>query len=362
MDAGQDGRSDDEAVQHAPGMDASIEGESVASAAAAPGEPPVLSSSDRSSEQLPPPISPPTAWVDPAAGWWPRANEATAVPPAEIASAIRTVQARADARRGMRTTGLVLAASVLAAIAASVGTASLVIPPPATAPVSVAASTPPGAQTVVQVVDGSQAVVDVAARVSPAVVTITNSSLGSGFDPFTVPATGVGSGFVFRPDGLILTNWHVVSGAQQLTVAFNDGRQFTGRVVASDQNNDLAVVKVDATGLPVADLGTSQDLKTGQLVVAIGSPLGTFTDSVTSGIVSATGRSLSVGGNGRGQEQLSNLLQTDAAINEGNSGGPLLDASGHVVGINVAVATSAQGIGFAVPIDAAKDVIAQAGG
>lgn len=357
-DGGLDGRPVEEAGPHEPAVDDTIAAEPEAGAAAAPGEPPPAASFDSSPAQLPPP----TAWVDPAAGWWPSANDAMSTPPAEIASAIRRAEARARARRGASTFGLVLAASVLAAIAASVGTASLVIPPPATAPPAVVASTPAGAETVVQVIDGSQAVVDVAARVSPAVVTITNSSLGSAFDPFSVPATGVGSGFVFRPDGLILTNWHVVSGAQQLTVAFNDGRQFIGRVVASDQGNDLAVVKVDATGLPVADLGTSSDLKTGQLVVAIGSPLGTFTDSVTSGIVSATGRSLSVGGNGRGQEQLSNLLQTDAAINEGNSGGPLLDASGHVVGINVAVATSAQGIGFAVPIDAAKDVIAQAGG
>ncbi len=313
------------------------------------------------------PMRPPdTIWRAGNAAWW---SEEPASTPYDAGWAARhddpthrwSPGLEPPTTRGLRMTGLVLGSSLLAAIVASVTTAALVIPPPAPSPTPVVANVSPASHTVIQVHDGSQAVVDVAARVSPAVVTITSSSAGSGFGPFSVPATGVGSGFVFRSDGLILTNWHVVENADQLTVEFNDGRQVAGAVVAQDQANDLAVVRVAATGLPTATLGTSANLKIGQLVVAIGSPLGTFTDSVTSGILSAVGRSLSVSGTGRGQEQLSNLLQTDAAINEGNSGGPLLDASGQVIGINVAVATSAQGIGFAVPVDAAQSVISQAG-
>ncbi|HEV8696967.1 MAG TPA: trypsin-like peptidase domain-containing protein, partial [Candidatus Limnocylindrales bacterium] len=117
----------------------------------------------------------------------------------------------------------------------------------------------------------------------------------------------------------------------------------------------------DATGLPTVAIGTSASLKVGQLVVAIGSPLGTFTDSVTSGILSATGRSITVGDpTTRQRRTMSNLLQTDAAINEGNSGGPLLDASGRVIGINTASAASAEGLGFAIAIDEAASIMASA--
>jgi S1-C subfamily serine protease len=126
--------------------------------------------------------------------------------------------------------------------------------------------------------------------------------------------------------------------------------------------HDLAVVKVEAPAdLPTVPIGDASALRVGQLVVAIGSPLGTFTESVTSGILSATGRSIEVGSQGSRQTtSMSGLLQTDAAINSGNSGGPLLDATGAVIGVNVAVAQSAQGIGFAVPIDAAATIMAQA--
>jgi S1-C subfamily serine protease len=131
--------------------------------------------------------------------------------------------------------------------------------------------------------------------------------------------------------------------------------------VASDATHDLAVVRVEASELPAIPIGDSNPLEVGQLVVAIGSPLGTFTETVTSGILSATGRSIEVGSSTSPRTTaMSNLLQTDAAINSGNSGGPLLDASGAVVGVNVAVATSAQGIGFAVPISAAAGIMAEA--
>src|SRR5439155_6487811 len=193
------------------------------------------------------------------------------------------------------------------------------------------------------------------------VVTIMSSSVNSRFGPFSVPATGVGSGFIFDANGYILTNWHVVEGNGTLTVTLEDGRDLAARVVASDPDKDLAVVKVDASNLPTVQIGSSSNLQVGQLVVAIGSPLGTFTDSVTSGILSGTGREITVTDPlTRQQRTVSNLLQTDAAINEGNSGGPLLDAAGRVIGINSAAATSAQGIGFAIPIDDAQAIIAKA--
>jgi S1-C subfamily serine protease len=205
-------------------------------------------------------------------------------------------------------------------------------------------------------------IVAVAARVSPAVVTITSDgSGGNQYDPFNAPSTGVGSGFVFGADGWILTNDHVVEGAATLTVSFKNGRDLPARVIATDTNADLAVIKVDATGLATVAIGSSKDLKVGQLLIAIGSPLGTFSDSVTSGILSATGRSITVSDfQTRQRRRMTNLLQTDAAINPGNSGGPLLDAAGLVIGINSAVATSAEGIGFAIPIDAAASIMNQA--
>ena len=209
--------------------------------------------------------------------------------------------------------------------------------------------------------DPNAVIVAVAARVSPAVVTITSEIAGNQYDPFSIPSSGVGSGFVFDSDGWILTNDHVIEGASTLTVSFKNGKSLKARVVAADRNADLAVLKVEATGLATVDIGTSKDLQVGQLLIAIGSPLGTFSDSVTSGILSATGRSITVTDyQARLQRRMTNLLQTDAAINPGNSGGPLLDARGLVIGINSAVASSAEGIGFAIPIDAARAIMDKA--
>ena len=185
---------------------------------------------------------------------------------------------------------------------------------------------------------------------SPSVVTITTVGAGRG-------TSGVGSGVIVDARGWILTNNHVVADSNSMTVTLADGRTFDGTVAATDATHDLAIVKVDATGLPTATLGDSTTLQVGQLVVAIGSPLGTYTGSVTSGIVSALGRSITIE-----RESLTDLIQTDAAINPGNSGGPLLDASGKVIGIDTAEAGSAQGIGFAIPIETAKALIAQAVG
>jgi serine protease Do len=180
---------------------------------------------------------------------------------------------------------------------------------------------------------------------------------GQSTDPFgTVPTEGVGSGFIYDASGWILTNRHVVSGADTLVVELKDGRRFDGKVYGIDTLTDLAIVKVDATGLPTAPVGKSDGLKVGQLVVAIGSPLGMYSFSVTSGIVSGKGRDVRVNDGTR----ISNLIQTDAAINPGNSGGPLVDAAGSVVGVNTAMATDSSGIGFAIPIDIARPIMEQA--
>ncbi|MBA2374208.1 MAG: trypsin-like peptidase domain-containing protein, partial [Chloroflexi bacterium] len=206
-------------------------------------------------------------------------------------------------------------------------------------------------------IDESSATIDVAARVSPAVVRIV---VGGVTDPNgaggAIPETGVGSGVVYDAAGWILTNRHVVEGGESLEVELKDGRTFIGKVYGIDTLTDLAIVKIEASGLPTAALGSSDALKVGQLVIAIGSPLGTYSNSVTSGIVSAKGRAITTDG---GQD-LTNLIQTDAAINPGNSGGPLLDAAGTVVGVNTAIARDSTGIGFAIPIDIARPIMEQA--
>ncbi len=161
--------------------------------------------------------------------------------------------------------------------------------------------------------------------------------------------SGAGSGFIIRKDGYILTNEHVVRNAQKLQVTLFTGKKYDGRVIGTDPQTDLAVVKINANDLPVAEMGDSAKLTPGQWVVAIGNPYG-FHDTVTAGIISALGRSL------EDPDAHGNLIQTDAAINPGNSGGPLADLSGKVIGINEAIIQNAQGIGFAIPINLAKRI------
>lgn len=161
--------------------------------------------------------------------------------------------------------------------------------------------------------------------------------------------TGAGSGFIIKKDGYILTNEHVVRNAQKLQVVLFTGKKYNGRVIGTDPQTDLAVVKIDANDLPTVEMGNSSNLTPGQWVVAIGNPYG-FHDTVTAGIVSALGRSLD------DPDTHGDLIQTDAAINPGNSGGPLADLSGQVIGINEAIIQNAQGIGFAIPIDLAKKI------
>lgn len=235
-------------------------------------------------------------------------------------------------------------------------------------------------------VDYEQAVVAAVKKASPAVVAVTISKyvpvieqcpynpfsnlppefqqfFGGQYPQFYQPCekgsqlkeVGGGSGFVISADGLVLTNKHVVSDTQaSYTVFTNDGKKYPAKVLARDPVQDLAVLKIGASGLPTVELGDSDSLELGQTAIAIGNALGEFRNTVSVGVVSGLSRTVTASGPGVGEETIQGVIQTDAAINPGNSGGPLLNLRGQVVGINTAIAEGAQNIGFTIPINRAK--------
>jgi serine protease Do len=173
------------------------------------------------------------------------------------------------------------------------------------------------------------------------------------YEERSAPSHGTASGVIISADGYILTNDHVVRGADEITVTLNDKRQFKGIIKGSDRISDIALVKIDASGLPVARLGDSDRVEVGEWVIAVGNPYG-YDNTVTVGVISGRKRNLS-----DGSKEYQDLLQTDAAINPGNSGGPLANLDGEVIGINTAIIPFAQGIGFAIPVNAARKIEAQ---
>jgi len=208
-------------------------------------------------------------------------------------------------------------------------------------------------------------------RVAPAVVTVQTETVervpADFYEQFfggrsgRRVSPGLGSGFIVRPDGVIVTNAHVVSGATRIFVAMRDGTRYSARLLGADESNDLAVIKIDAKDLPVAPLGNSLNLLIGEWAIAIGSPFGFLLantePSVTAGVVSGTGRNLAAQGEGEGVYV--DMIQTDASINPGNSGGPLVNAMGEVIGVNSSIYTPSGGsigLGFAIPINRAKRV------
>ena len=197
----------------------------------------------------------------------------------------------------------------------------------------------------------SNAVIGVVEKVGAAVVSIALRTQQQGGMP---AGEGAGSGMILTPDGFILTNNHVVENAESIEVRLTDGSHYPARIVGTDPATDLAVIKVDENGLPIVEFGNSDRLKVGQLAIAIGNPLG-FQSTVSTGVISALGRAM----RGNGGRLIENVIQTDVGLNPGNSGGPLVDSRGRVIGVNSAIIARAQGISLSIPINTARWVVSE---
>ncbi len=207
-------------------------------------------------------------------------------------------------------------------------------------------------------VEGS--IADVASKVTPGVVSIVTEVNTTGFFGQTSTSTAAGTGMIVTKDGYVLTNKHVIDGANKIQIVLDDGTTYDNvATVATDPLNDVAFLKInDVSDLPTVKLGDSKTIIAGQQVIAIGNALGQFQNTITSGIISGTGRSITATGSDySSNESLTDMIQTDAAINSGNSGGPLVNAAGEVIGINTATSANADGIGFAIPISSVKGML-----
>ena len=204
-------------------------------------------------------------------------------------------------------------------------------------------------------------IADIADKVSKSVVSIVTSSKTTDMFGQSYDSAAAGTGIIVTSDGYILTNKHVINGASKVTVVLDDGTTYEDvKVVATDPLNDVAYLKIDdVSELTAATLGDSKTISVGQQVIAIGNALGQYQNTVTAGIISGTGRSVTASDGTNHAETLSDMIQTDAAINPGNSGGPLVNAAGEVIGINTATSTSAENMGFAIPISSAKGMLSQ---
>lgn len=207
-------------------------------------------------------------------------------------------------------------------------------------------------------VEGS--IADIASKVTPGVVSIVTEVRTTGFFGQTSTSTAAGTGMIVTKDGYVLTNKHVIEGANSIQIVLDDGTTYTDiAIVGQDPSNDVAFLKIkNVDNLPIVELGDSKTITAGQQVIAIGNALGQFQNTITSGIISGTGRAITATSSDySSSESLTDLIQTDAAINAGNSGGPLVNAAGQVIGINTATSTDADGIGFAIPISSVKGML-----
>jgi serine protease Do len=255
--------------------------------------------------------------------------------------------------------GIVGALLVIVAVKFTGLGVALVDPPAVPSP-----SPPPPESKPISLSQYEQATIGVVNKVGPSVVMITTNTVIEDFDFFTGPEVkniqGLGSGVIYRPDGYILTNNHVVNGqtgmASKIIAVLPNGRSYAAKVVGVDPQTDLALLKIDASGLAAPQWADSDRVQVGQMAIAIGNPLAeNLNNTVTVGVISAKGRTLAISE----EDQLRNMLQTDASINPGNSGGPLLDSGGSIIGLNTAIAANSQGIGFAIPSNTVRSVADQ---